>query len=210
MLNKEKHLIITFIGSFNPPTNGHLHAMALAKNYLTNLGFIVDKVIIVPANSSYNKPGLYSGEIRYEMCKLMINNVDYIEIDDFEVKQTEWKPTLFTLLHLQEKYPNNHILLLCGIDVIESFDKYWNHEYAIRILEEFGLCVLPREKKVENIELLSKLVVGRTQNIIIVDYNPLEKVSSTLIRNLISEKKHLTGLVHPLVEKYLIDKKLYQ
>ena len=64
-----------FGGCFNPPTKVHINlANALIKSGL------VDKVIFVPVGDYYNKQNLVSANHRYNMLKLLCNNLSLIHI----------------------------------------------------------------------------------------------------------------------------------
>ena len=74
--------IVIFGGSFNPPLNSHF---SIAQDLLNEYKEI-NKVIFVPVNSKYEKPGLINNEDRYNMLKLVCDknkkfDVSRVEID---------------------------------------------------------------------------------------------------------------------------------
>ena len=94
-----------FGGSFNPPHKMHKNiALNLIKNnYL-------DKAIYVPTGNKYNKNNLIDSTHRYNMIKLMISDVNNLEVSDYELKNT-LTYTYQTLNYFKEKYPNDEIEL---------------------------------------------------------------------------------------------------
>ncbi|KAH0788435.1 nicotinamide/nicotinic acid mononucleotide adenylyltransferase isoform X1 [Histomonas meleagridis] len=203
--------IITFVGCFNPPTNGHLHAIAAGYDYLKSIGYNMKKAIIVPAHGGYSKSSLKTTEDRQrlEMCRLMAEKTDFIEVDSVEIDKDHWSRTIDTLEYLKAKYPNTRIFLLCGIDTVEAFPKTWRKPDVIRIIEEFGVVVLPRKEKIENIEDHCDYFKGRMKYVHVIENNPMDQVSSTIVRNLISQGKHATGLISPEVEEYILKNNLF-
>ena len=204
--------ILTFFGCFSPPTNGHLYAMAEAYNHMKSIGFNVLKVFIIPAHGGYSKlkEGLMPAPHRVKMCQIMTEDIDFIECDSVEADNSEWSRTIDTLGYFRNKYPNVRIFLICGIDTIDVFETKWREPDIYRILEEFGLVVFKRQDEdLTNIESHCRYLIGRTQNIYIVPSNPLNSVSSTLVRTKLGNKERINGLVMPSVEKYIYENHLY-
>jgi nicotinate (nicotinamide) nucleotide adenylyltransferase len=135
----------------------------------------------------------------------MASGSGFVEISDVELSKDGWSRTIDTLEFLRGGNPGARVFLLCGIDVVESFEKHWRQPDIERILVEFGLVVLPRNDTViKSIEDHSVWLVGKAlDNIVICDSNPLALVSSSLVRKLLASKKHISGLVAPGVEEYI-------
>lgn len=204
--------ILTFFGCFSPPTNGHIYAMVEAYNHMRSIGFNVLKVFIIPAHGGYSKmkEGLMEAPHRVKMCKLIAEEIDFIECDSVEADKTEWSRTIDTLGYFRSKFKTERIFLICGIDTIDVFETKWREPDIYRILEEFGLVVFKRQDEdLTNIESHCRYLVGRTQNVYIVPSNPLDKVSSTLVRTKLGKKERVDGLILPAVEKYIYENHLY-
>lgn len=202
--------VLAFFGCFSPPTNGHFCAIGMGCDYLTSLGYNVLKAVVVPAHGGYNKPGLFPGSARVAMCRLMAAQTGYIEVDSVEVDKSEWSHTIDTLQYLRAKYSGARIFMLCGIDTIECFQKKWRKPDVIRIIEEFGLVVLPRHGSITDIRTHCSLIAGREQHVHVIGFNPLHEVSSTLVRGLLAQGRHVTGLISPEVERYISENGLMQ
>ncbi|OHT06082.1 Cytidylyltransferase family protein [Tritrichomonas foetus] len=204
--------ILTFFGCFSPPTNGHLAALAAAYDHMKYLGYNVLKCIIIPAHGGYStlKPGLMDAPHRVEMCRIITKDSDFIEVDSVEADKDHWSRTIDTLGYFRGKYPGVKILLICGIDTIDVFETKWREPDVIRILEEFGLVVLPRDNDtLDNLESHCKYLPGRMQNIYKINKNPMNEVSSTLVREKLEKKERVDGLVSHDVIKYIYDNHLY-
>jgi nicotinate (nicotinamide) nucleotide adenylyltransferase len=204
--------ILAFFGCFSPPTNGHLGACAVGTDCLEFHGYHVEKVLIIPAHSNYDKPGVLPPNLRLDLCNLMAAAADYVEVDDVELKKDKWSRTIDTLDDIQARYPNRRILLLCGIDIVDSWERSWRKPDIERILREFGLVVLPRlDVPIGNIEDHSAWFAGQSlENVYCAQSNPVTYLSSSLVREKLFTGKHISGLVLPEVERYMKEHKLFQ
>jgi nicotinate (nicotinamide) nucleotide adenylyltransferase len=162
-------------------------------------------------HGAYGKPGLLSNTVRYEMCSLMAASSPFIEVDDVEIKKDVWSPTVDTLAAIQGRYPAARVFLLCGIDVIETFDTKWEDHEIHTIVQKFGLVVLTREgDPITDIRSYSKWFVDQPMDYVIIgDSNPLSEVSSTLVRGLLFKGLQISGLVDPQVERYIREHGLF-
>lgn len=210
---EERPVILIMIGCFNPPTNGHLLAIAMAKDFMEgpSVGRKVKKCIMIPAHSGYKfKKGLLTGEERAEMCKAMSESVDFLEVSTFEIEKETWPRTIDTLDYMQKLNPECQIMIVCGIDLVEKFETDWRKPDVIRILEEYGLCVLPRNGEVADVKAKCSYAEGRDKNVYVLPENPLYLVSSTMIREMVEKGLHVSGLVSPAVEKIITTKGYYK
>ena len=159
-----------FGGSFNPPHNMHKNiALDLIKNkYL-------DKVIYVPTGNKYNKKGLANQNDRYNMLKLMIGNVSYLDISTYEFGKLTH--TYQTLDHFKKHYKDDEIYFICGSDNLKEIKTWKRYQY---ILSNYKLLVIRRNG--ESItDILSELK-SYQDNIIVID-DIKSSLSSTSIRN---------------------------
>lgn len=175
-----------YIGSFDPPHLGHLDVI----NYLLQNGY-VDKILIVPTNSYWNKQNLTDITDRINMLRFYEN--EYISVDD---KNNDY-PYTFELMHaLSTQYPYE-LYLIIGADNIINFDKWQNYEELL----QYKIIVMNRN----GINIDRYLEKYKTDNFIAVsDYSSIP-ISSTEIRNNPSSK-----YLHQKVLKYIKDHKLYE
>ena len=106
--------------------------------------------------------------------------------------------------YFKDKYPKDEIYFVCGADNLDYIDSWQKSTY---ILKNYKILVVNRENyDLKNI--LNKYKEYK-ENIIVCDI-PLNKISSTGIREKIKRGERIKDLVRPTVEKYIKDNNLYQ
>ena len=204
--------VLALFGSFNPPTNGHLMAVSLAREKMLEMGLDVVKTFMIPVHSAYKKKGLLPSDVRVEMCEAVCKKTKFLEVEKFEVEQKDYTPTVQTLRYLRSKY-NAHPFMVCGIDLVETFNNRdsWTEQEVVEILEDFGLCVLPRGRDNVDPKEVCRLIEGREKRVHMIRSNPLRDVSSTLVRKELASDDHIPlDLIDPDVLKIIKEKKLYK
>ena len=167
-----------FGGSFNPPHKIHQKIA----NYLVKNNYL-DKVIFVPTGSNYEKPYLASEQDRYNMLKLMIGNVSYLDISTYEFGKLTH--TYQTLDYFKEHYKDDEIYFICGSDNLKEIKTWKRYQY---ILSNYKLLVIRRNG--ESItDILSELK-SYQDNIIVID-DIKSSLSSTSIRKRFKDDKKL-------------------
>ena len=191
-------------GTFAPIHNAHVR---VARAFYTDLA--LDKVLIIPAGIPPHKQ---VGEDdapqkRLAMCRLAFDGINGIEVSDIELKREGKSYTVFTLRELADK--NVQLYLLCGSDMILSFDRWYLFE------EIFSLCtiVYVRRENDEKIgkEIERKISEYRTKYgacVIGLDTEPLE-LSSTEIREAVKNGEDISALVPGRVADYIRENHLY-
>lgn len=205
-LTEPQDVVVAYIGSFSPPTVGHLYATALAMDKLKQLGHRVRHFYIVPTHQGYGKNGLLPGEVRLELCRLMAESTDYLEVDPTEVQAPKWSRTIETLKRLESENPGCHVAILCGVDLLGTFATKWIKEQVIEILDRFGLLVVPRRGSTGNLSEDYPILSGHERNIITIQSNVMEDVSSTIVRDAIANGNKISGLVIPAIEKVIVER----
>ena len=205
-----KPCVLVFVGCFNPPTNGHISACCLACDCLRDAGRTVRCAVMVPAHGEYGKPGLASNEDRLEMCRRAAALADFIEVDDFEVTKDHWSRTIDTIEHVQARFPDCQVFLTVGIDIVRSFETHWRKPDVLRFLDEFGLVVISRNgMDVSDMTAHCSWFEGRLQNVFVGPENPLESVSSTVVREALAKGHHICAFIAPDVARYIKEHNLY-
>lgn len=134
-------------GSFNPPHNGHL---ALAKKVKEE----VDEVWFIPAmQNPGKKEKAVDIDLRIEMLKTFGFPVSEIE------KEMGENPhyTYDVLKELQERYPGDELMIVCGEDV--NPESWRNGE---KLIKEFGILRLPRIFGLSSTQLREKIKSGES------------------------------------------------
>ena len=186
--------MIFYFGTFNPIHNGHLY-IAEKITELYN-----DTVVFVPAYDSPWKPDLKeSFEHRCNMIKLCGG-----EVSDIERNLPTPSYTYQTVEELFKKY--NPVKMIVGYDQFFSLEK-WKHPEILQTYCEF--IVIPRDIggcwgdwKFEYKKMKSK---GWKASLVEM---PLQDVSSSLIRKLLSEKKPCSYVPESVLD-YIYTNNLY-
>ena len=179
-----------FVGSFNPVHIGHEKLV----NHLLNNN-IVDKIIIIPTLSYWDKKVDISILDRINMLKTIENNNIIINEELNNIKYTYQ-----ILEELNKTYDN--LYLIIGADNIIHFDK-WNHlDYILK-----SHVIVVGRNDIDIKEFVKKF---NSDHFVIVDDFDY-KVSSSYIRERIKNNDFdsLEGLVNSDVIKYIKKNKLY-
>lgn len=195
--------IVIFGGSFNPPLNSHF---SIAQDLLNEYKEI-NKVIFVPVNSKYEKPGLINNEDRYNMLKLVCDKNKKFDVSRVEIDSERPLYTIETLNYFDKKYPNNEILFLMGSDNLKEFPT-WNG--ADKICEKYKSYVFRRDDDdIKNIIEKDKFLSKNKNSFVVVSNNILNNFSSTYARKIIKEDKSIRYLAPDEVVNYIEKHKLY-
>lgn len=215
-----KKIVLLSCGSFNPITNMHLRMFELARDALHRTGlFSVIEGIICPVNDDYGKvttKKLAPGHHRLSMAELATKTSDWVHVDDWEVKQSNWRQTLDVLNHTEEttqkKYSASnsddvpHVKLLCGGDLLESFavPGLWKEEHMAAIVRDYGLVVITRHgSDPEKFIYESDVLTSYKNNILIVKEWIYNDISSTKVRRALRRDESIKYVVSDPVIEYI-------
>ena len=192
-------------GTFAPIHNGHVNA---AKLFMEQMR--LDYLFVIPAGIPPHKQVDASDDPnhRLRMCELAFAGMDGVVVSDMEITREGKSYTVDTLRELSA--PNRRLLLLCGTDMVLSFDQW--REYR----EILKLCY-PVYMRREGDALLDGMIVkklskyyeesGKMFRKIIGD--PLV-ISSTEIRRRVAAGEDISALVPPSVCEYVEKHGLYR
>ncbi len=181
-----------YVGSFNPPHLGHKKIINhLLDNYL-------DKVIIVPTGSYWEKNNLIDIKDRIKMLKFY--ETKNIIIDE----ENNHLPYTYQVLENLEKKYQEELYLIIGADNLINFDKWKNFNTLLK----YNLIIMNRE------DIDAKYYQKKhhiTKGHIINDF-PKQDVSSTIIRDLLKNKKYKESEIYldKNVLEYVKINNLYQ
>ncbi|XP_074302591.1 uncharacterized protein LOC141634263 isoform X2 [Silene latifolia] len=99
--NGKRYVVLVATGSFNPPTFMHLRMFELARDALRSKGYHVIGAYMSPVNDAYAKKGLLSAEHRIHMCQLACRSSDFVMVDPWEAKQSNYQRTLTVLCRVK-------------------------------------------------------------------------------------------------------------
>ncbi|CAA18360.2 Nicotinamide-nucleotide adenylyltransferase [Caenorhabditis elegans] len=215
-------VVILAVGSFNPPTNGHLCMMEDAKYSLEKSGKIVLEGIMSPVSDGYAKKSLISAKHRLAQTEAATYDSDWIHASGWECAQSEWTATVNVLKHHQQDVKNKlgsdvNVLLLFGGDVIESFDKFyadgtpvWDREDVEEIISA-GIVVRSRPGS-DPEQTLKKLNLNENSDKVHFIKNAISSnsISSTSLRAALKEHRSIKYTTPDSVIKYIKDHRLYE
>lgn len=191
LMNKLRTVI--FGGSFDPIHIGHV---SLAGEVL-RCG-LADEVwfMVSPQNPFKQGSGLSCEERRLDMVRLAIDGHEGFVASDFEFSLPRPSYTLNTLDALSASFPDREFILLVGADNWEKFDNWYKSD---EILSRYRIIVYPRGNEEQpplpcNVQWLP---------------SPLFDVSSTMVRDIVSQGGCVDGYVHPEVARYIYRNNLY-
>lgn len=177
-----------FVGSFNPVHNGHIHVV----NYLIEHN-IVDKVMIVPTLSYWDKNNLADIEDRVNMLKFFESDKVIIE-PKYNVNYYTYQ----VMDAIEKDYPNDELMLIIGADNIISFDKWMHYQDLLKR----RVIVVNRN----NIDISSYInnYPEKDQFVVVQDFDFVNTSSTNIKTDLNS------GYLDPRVYNYIIEHGLYQ
>lgn len=192
-----KEAIGIFGGSFNPVHKGHL---AIAGSFLDS-GYISELwVLLTPDPPHKEGEELVSYRLRFRMLQEVFDDWEQVRVSDLETDLPKPSYTLQTLQYLTEKYPDKSFYLCIGGDSARHFIQW--HRWR----EILSYCkLLVARRSTEELELDSTVA----ENAHIIDHEPVP-ISSTEIRNKISEGEDISELVPSEVEDLIHTHNLYQ
>ncbi len=180
-----------YFGTFNPIHIGHLSIA----NHMVEFSDL-DEVwmVVTPHNPFKKKSSLLDNHHRLEMVYKATENYPNIHPSDIEFKLPQPNYTVFTLAHLEERFPNKSFCLIMGADNLKSFHKWKNYE---SILENYHLYVYPR---ISEGVIPEKFQDHPKINSVSA---PIMEISSTFIRKAIKDQKNIQPLLPNTVWEYI-------
>ena len=195
IMEKKKLRTGIFGGSFNPIHIGHL---ALA-NYLCENDYIDELWFLVsPQNPFKQNEKLLDDKTRLRMVNAAVRGYGRFYVSDFEFSLPKPSYTINTLNKLSETYTDRDFYLIIGADNWAAFDRWKSPE---EIISKHHVLVYPRL----GYDILEML----PQNVRAVD-SPLIEVSSTFIRESISQGKDVRYFLHHAVYEIIEKESLYR
>jgi nicotinate-nucleotide adenylyltransferase len=196
-----------FGGTFDPVHFGHL---ALAEECLAAAN--LDELWLVPAASPPHKGGkkLSRFDQRKEMLELAIAGNEKFKVEPMEADRPGPSFTIDTLLEIQKRKPNDELFLIIGGDSALEFST-WKDPAKIASLATIIVRIRPGFSMPTEQEFISQLgkELGVVPKVIFVAGPPFLDVSSSLLKERVSNNKSIRYLLPRAVEVYIQQKKLY-
>ena len=195
----EKSGIAVFGGSFNPPTIAHI---SLAKQVLAKMDNL-EKVILVPVSTRYNKNGLASDEIRFNMLEQICAKEPGLEVSRLELDSDKQLYTIETLRKIKQQNPNKQIYFVLGTDNLKELET-WHKVYEL--LSGFNFIVLKRDEDIVS-DIIDKSTILKKYKSSFFELNGIDTVdlSSSYVRKRIQDGETIVGLVPSKIEKMALE-----
>ena len=196
-VNQYKKRIGIYSGSFNPIHVGH---RKLAEYLIDNE--LVDEVwfVVSPCNPLKKQEEVIDEYIRLEMLLMAIRYQPRFKASDVEFTMPVPSYSIDTLHELTSLYPDFLFTLIIGSDNALVFDQWKDYT---QILNEFPLLVYPRH----GYDFES--VAGIYPQMQLLN-SPYFDISSTQIREFITQRKDVIQWLHPSVSQFIIENNLYR
>ena len=196
-----------FGGTFDPVHFGHL---ALAEECLAAAN--LDELWLVPAASPPHKGGkkLSRFDQRKEMLELAIAGNEKFKVEPMEADRPGPSFTIDTLLEIHKRKPDDELFLIIGGDSALEFST-WKDPDKIASLATLVVRIRPGFIMPTEQEFISQLgkELGVVPKVIFVAGPPFLDVSSSLLKERVSNNKSVRYLLPRAVEIYIQQKKLY-
>jgi len=216
---KSPRVVVIACGSYSPITFMHLRMFEQAKDYGMSEKVNIIGGYLSPVSDAYKKQGLVSANHRIRMCELAVESSDFVCVDKWESDQPEYQTTIAVLDHfyfaLNKDEPKDNpinVMLLCGADLLESFNKpgVWHADDIRDIVKNYGLLVIERTGvNVSDIVNSNPLLKELKDNIFVIPQLITNDVSSTKMRSNVANGLSIKYLTPDSVIKYIQENGLY-
>ncbi|MBR4926486.1 MAG: nicotinate-nucleotide adenylyltransferase [Prevotella sp.] len=184
-----------FGGSFNPIHKGHV---ALARQLLRKARLDEVWFLVSPQNPLKPQSSLLDDNLRLEMARLALEEEPRLVASDYEFQLPRPSYTWNTLQHLSKDYPQHRFTLIIGADNWQLFSRWRN---SSDILANYSVVIYPRDGyPVDETTLPPNVRIVKTR---------LYNMSSTLVRQLVSEGKSVRRYLHPKVINFIKENCLF-
>ncbi|SFC29129.1 nicotinate-nucleotide adenylyltransferase [Pseudoalteromonas denitrificans] len=207
-------MIGIFGGTFDPIHLGHLN---IAEHCTKQLS--LEKLYFMPcATPPHKSSANVSADDRKNMINLAIKYNKKFDLDTRELNRTGASYTILSLRELNVKFPDQSILFLIGMDSLNTLDT-WYHWQEITQLCHLVICQRPGQTFNPSVNTLNYLAQAKTSNIESLKSHkagkayflktPTLDVSSTNIRENITQFDSITNLLPKAVCQYIAQNNLY-
>ncbi len=202
--------LVLFGGTFDPVHNGHL---IVARSIAEQLG--IDSITLMPAAKPPHKPAAAAGgEHRIEMLRLATADDPLFEICDLELTRPGPSYTLETVRALRDlRGQDLAVRLIIGADMLVELPNWHQVSQLLCSVEFIVAARPPQDQKMDQIlagiekTLGSKISQKLLKSVVTT---PLIDISSTEIRNRVSQGLSISYLVPESVRAYISASGLYK
>lgn len=189
--NNEK--IVLYGGQFNPIHTAHMIVASEVFHELQPDEFYFLPSFMSPLKKHNN---FIDVQHRLTMIQMIIDELGFGDICDDEIKRGGQSYTYDTIKAFKEQHKDSELYFVIGTDQYNQLEKWYQIEY---LKEMVTFVVVNRDKNSQNVE-----------NAMIAIQIPRVDISSTMIRQRVSEGKSIQVLVPKSVENYIKGEGLYE
>lgn len=180
-------------GTFNPPHLGHLIIADQVKNQLG-----LEKVLFMPSAKPPHKNNKKTIDAAHRVAMIheAISGDEAFSLEEIEIKRGGKSYTYDTLIQLNEDHPDTEFYFIIGADMVEDLKNWYKIDDLMHIVQ-FVAVNRPDYS------------VDTDYPIIVVDVPNID-ISSSLIRQKVSDQCSIKYLVPQKVEDYIKSEGLYK
>jgi nicotinate-nucleotide adenylyltransferase len=215
-LQPQKNKVAIMGGTFDPIHNGHIETAKETAQWLN-----VGQLFLLPAHIPPHKNSTTASALHREnMVKIICHQQPLFQLDNRELKRQTSSYTVTSLLEIKQEQPNSTIFFIIGMDSLLNFTT-WHQWQEILLLCHLVVNVRPgyplnqintATRKLLKNHQISHLneIVQQDAGGIILHKNQSFDISSSEIREQLSNKTLRTNLLPAAIHQYIIEEKLYQ
>ena len=202
-------------GTFDPIHRGHIELACEAYQQLR-----LEHVRFIPVNiPPHRQMPTTSADHRRMMVELVIDNYDFLKLDDRELNCNEISYSVNTLESLREEVTDTPMCLLMGADAFQSIDS-WHRWQELPDLAHVVIAQRPGITTKWN-ENINKMIDSRTATdaaelsaipaglFFFMDFPPVD-ISATAIRHALATEGPTNNWLHESTLDYIQQHDLYQ
>ncbi|RCW65298.1 nicotinate-nucleotide adenylyltransferase [Saliterribacillus persicus] len=179
-------------GTFDPPHIGHL---LMAEEVYQALE--LDEIWFIPSNVPPHKSNAKTSvDNRVEMLEIAIANNRHFKIETIETERSGKSYTLDTIVALKERYKDYSFYFIIGADMVEYLPNWYHIDELVNLLTFVGV-------KRPGFNLTTTYPVKEVEI-------PIMEISSTMLRDRISNNKSIRYLTPDSVHRYIKENHLYE
>ncbi|MEI6969887.1 MAG: nicotinate-nucleotide adenylyltransferase [bacterium] len=193
-------------GTFNPFHIGH---MILAQDAFEQLG--LTRILFIPCASPPHKicRGLVPAQHRLAMLEAAIDGDERFAVSDIEIKRGGSSYAIDTVREVRNQCPGATIHFITGSDSLPELH-LWKDIYDLLGLCEFSIFERPASPGAAEAKDALRIKPPWREKILAgVTRGHRMEVSSSELRHRIAEGLSIRYLVHPAVEMYITEHRLY-
>lgn len=202
-------------GTFDPIHRGHIE---LAREAYEQLG--LEHVRFIPVHiPPHRHTPVASAEHRRAMVELVINNIDFLKLDDRELNCDEVSYSVNTLKSLRGEEPERPLCLLMGADAFQTIDSWYRWQEIpelahIVIAQRPGITTALSAGINDTIQNrtaadVAELAAKPAGMFYFMDFPPVD-ISATAIRRALAVKGPTDNWLHATTLDYIQDNDLYR